>query len=689
MAKQHTMLLLFALLFWTVLFSETSAITDPLHVTALQGLYISLNFPPQLTGWYFVGGDPCGESWKGIKCSGDAIHSIKISGLQLTGTMGFELANLGSLEELDVSNNSIHGIIPLFFPPRVTHINLAFNQLSQNIPFSLASLKSLRYLNLSHNSLSGSLGDIFTGLKNLKQMDLSHNSFTGNLPISFVTLTSLTALDLQNNLFTGSVNFLAGLPLSYLNIRNNYFSGVVPKQFELISNLSIEGNIFSTNNVNPPPNITPENRPSSQSISNSTSTKNDSHDQKTLGRWSMIGVTAFLVTCVAAYVIVHIHISCKCPLDWLECCFRSLLSLLNSLPNGAPTESPEQLSVDCYSLASPRPLLTIHKDRSKTFHERIKHTKRNETPMTAILYNMTELQAATNNFSEDNLLGMGTFGPIYKGMFPDGQILAVNIIEMAPLSLFEEDLFLDVISSVSHLRHPNMASLLGYCVEHGQYFLVYAYVGNVSLVVALHSTQDTGKTLTWNDRLRISIGVACALKYLHCTCVPPIAHGDVTAANIFLDQKLVPHLHNCGLVNLRPLIRIELEAYETATDSLGYTAPEFRQPGFDIDMTKCDTYGFGVLLLELLTGKKPYDSSKAGDRQFLVKRAGSCLHDFESLNSMVDAAIKGQCASKSLSRFADVISYCIQPQPEFRPPMSQVSEMLVSVLHQTESSGHD
>ncbi|XP_058076320.1 protein STRUBBELIG-RECEPTOR FAMILY 2-like [Magnolia sinica] len=339
MAKHHIIFLLFTFIFWAVLFSETSAVTDPLDVATLQGLYISLNFPPQLTGWKFVGGDPCGESWEGIKCSGDAIQSIKICGLQITGTMAFELANLRSLEELDVSNNSIHGVIPLFLPPSATHINLAFNRLRQDIPFSIASLKSLRYLNLSHNSLSGSIGDIFTGLENLKQMDLSYNSFTGNLPISFVSLTSLTALDLQNNQFTGSVNFLAGLPLSYLNIRNNYFSGVVPKQFELISNLSIEGNMFATNTVCPPPNITPDNRPScqninnststendshdhkmlpnitpdnrpsSQNINNSTSTENDSHDHKMLGRGSIIGATACLVTCVAALVIIHKHIS--------------------------------------------------------------------------------------------------------------------------------------------------------------------------------------------------------------------------------------------------------------------------------------------------------------------------------------------------------------------------------------------
>ncbi|XP_058077371.1 protein STRUBBELIG-RECEPTOR FAMILY 8-like [Magnolia sinica] len=120
-----------------------------------------------------------------------------------------------------------------------------------------------------------------------------------------------------------------------------------------------------------------------------------------------------------------------------------------------------------------------------------------------------------------------------------------------------------------------------------------------------------------------------------------------------------------------------------------YSAPEFGQPGFDIDITKCDTYGFGVLLLELLTGKKPHDSSTAGDRQCPVRWAGSRLHDIESLNGMVDPAIKGQCTSKCLSQFADAISCCIQPQPEFRPPMSQVTEMLVCVLHRTESSGHD
>ncbi|MCL7039072.1 hypothetical protein MKW94_022851 [Papaver nudicaule] len=208
-----------------VLFLQAFALTDPSDVTVLRDMYMSLNQPPQLVGWNLRGGDPCEEAWKGISCSGSSVITIKLNGLDLSGSLGGNLFNLLHLKQLDLSHNYIEGEIPLSLPPNATHIDLSFNNFNNN-NLSLESMKYLEHLNLSHNSISGPLGNVFTGFPNLKQMDLSHNSFTGNLPSSFETLSNLNQLFLQRNGFTGSVGILVHLPLHDLDIHMNYFNAV-------------------------------------------------------------------------------------------------------------------------------------------------------------------------------------------------------------------------------------------------------------------------------------------------------------------------------------------------------------------------------------------------------------------------------------------------------------------------------
>ncbi|KAJ6362063.1 hypothetical protein OIU78_002460 [Salix suchowensis] len=232
------------IVFLAILSLQASASTDAPDVIALQDLYKALNNPPQLKKWRLDGGDPCGESWTGVSCAGASVIHLKLQGLNLSGFLGTQLHFLHSLKHLDVSSNYIVGEIPYALPPNATHINLAYNNLSQSIPLSLPSVELLRHLNLSHNSLSGPVGNVFTGLQNLKEIDLSYNNFTGDLPSSFGSLTNLTKLFLQNNQFTGSVVYLATLPLTDLNIQTNHFSGVIPTQFQLIPNLWIDGNQF-------------------------------------------------------------------------------------------------------------------------------------------------------------------------------------------------------------------------------------------------------------------------------------------------------------------------------------------------------------------------------------------------------------------------------------------------------------
>ncbi|KAL9428401.1 hypothetical protein AB3S75_030402 [Citrus x aurantiifolia] len=667
----HLSLYLTVLVFFASLGSQALAFTDPLDVTALHDLYKALNNPSQLNKWKLDGGDPCAELWTGVYCSESSVIHLKIPGLQLTGHLGSRLHDLHSLKHFDVSSNSIGGEIPNGLPPNVTHMNL------------------------SHNMLSGPIGSVFTGLENLKELDLSYNDFTGDLPSSFGSLKNLSALFLQNNNFTGSVIYLADLPLIYLNIEDNQFSGVIPKQFESIPNLWFWGNKFNVDRNSPPWSFPMDSLPirhnfSAPPTSQSSAVENypsNDIDQKHKKGMSPGGI-AFLVcglalvaTCAALFIAFRINQARAARHNSLES-----TSTMHSLPistarefsSTGPEESPRILAVSSPLFLGPRRVPPVHAIKTESTIRRKSFSKNCKLPENVTVYSVAELQLATNSFNEDNLLGKGSLGSVYKANFPDGQFLAVKNINMPSLSFDEEEQFMDVIRISSQLRHPNIVKLLGYCVDHGQHLLVYEFVRNLSLADALH--KEIYKPLSWGIRLHIALGIARALHYLHSQFFPPVSHCNIKAANILLDEELLPLICDSGLAVLRPLTSnsVKLKASEIAISNAGYIAPEHWEPGSD--NTKIDIYAFGVLLLELLTGKTPVDGSRPRQEQSLVKWASSRLHDRECLEQMVDPGIKGTFSSRSLSQFADIVSLCIQPEKEFRPPMSEIVDSLTRLV---------
>ncbi|KAJ4827540.1 hypothetical protein Tsubulata_035997 [Turnera subulata] len=668
-----------ALVFLTVLASQATASTDHSDVVALQDQYNALNKPPQLKGWKLEGGDPCQEFWTGVSCNGSSVIYLELHGLNLTGFLGVQLHLLLNLKHLDFSHNYIYGVIPFGLPPNATVLNLACNNLTRDIPHSLTSLRSLRRLNLSHNSFSGPIGNVFTGLQNLKVMDLSYNDFSGDLPSSFGSLTNLTTLFLQNNQFTGSVVYLAGLPLADLNIQSNHFSGLIPNQFQLIQNLWMDGNTFQTG-ANYAPWKFPldsvtigENfsgPPSSQSsaIENSPPVKKARNKKKRLGPGGIacvLGGLTFAVTCAAIIIAIRLKQARAFPVD-------GSLTSSGASPQLGPAKSP--------LLHGPRHLPSICPTR-RSFCQNY------EAPISAKVYTVEELQSVTNNFSEENLLGAGSLGSVYRAEFPDGQVLVVKNISTVSLSFQEEEQLMEVIWTASRLRHPNIVTLVGYCVEHGHHLLVYEYITNITLDDVLHT--EAYRPLPWNIRLNIALGVARALDYLHSVLTPPVAHGNIKASNVLLDEEIMPRLSDCGLAVLRSLTSnsIKLKASEIAIDDTGYIAPEHGEPG--TDNTKSDIFAFGVLLLELLTGRRAFDSSRPEEEQSLVKWASCRLHDNERLSQMVDPRLKRALSPKILSRFADIVSLCIQSDKFFRPPISEIVDALNCLLQKFTSSTID
>ncbi|XP_030484096.2 protein STRUBBELIG-RECEPTOR FAMILY 2 isoform X2 [Cannabis sativa] len=706
MRKQSASMWSTVIVFSAIMASQTLAFTNPSEVTALQDLYWNLNLPSELRGWRTEGGDPCDESWAGVSCYESSIIYLKLRGLNLTGFLGHQLSSLCNLKQMDISFNKIWGPIPDELPPNATHINLARNNLTYNIPNSLSNLKYLRHLNLSHNFLSGPVGNVFTGLSNLREMDLSFNNFTGDLPSSFGSLKNLTGLYLQNNKFTGSVTYLSGLPLLDLNIGNNYFSGIIPDHFSTIPNLWMGGNNFHSGD-SPPWHFPLETVPIEQNISRPPTTESSAIEsypivetfitkKKSMGPGGIafiVGGGTLVASCIVIYMSIRINQYRARRLQRSGLNNNTTHSLpVTAVRDSSPAEveeSPQMLTFRS-PILGPRRMPPIYNSRTQKTSKRKSVTRKHGFPMRAKFFTIADLQSATNSFSETNLLGEGSLGSVYKAEFPDGQVMAVKNINMVTLTFKEEEQFLDVVWTVSRLKHPNIVPLIGYCAEHGQHLLIYNYIRSVPLDEALHYSGY--KSLSWGLRLQIAIGVAQTLDYLHSTVSPPLAHSNLKSANILLDEELMPHVCDCGLAILRPLTsnRVKIKASEIAIGDTGYVAPEHGQSG--VDSRKSDIYAFGVLLLELLTGRKPFDNSRQREEQCLVKWASSRLHDSESLEQMVDPGIKRTFSFRILSRFADVVSLCIQPVKEFRPPMSEVVESLkclIEKVNMEQSSGAD
>ncbi|XP_066384030.1 protein STRUBBELIG-RECEPTOR FAMILY 6-like isoform X2 [Miscanthus floridulus] len=595
--------------------------------------------------------------------------------------------NLGSLVELDMSQNKLGGGAQIQYNlpnMKLENLNLAGNQFAGNLPYSISMMPNLKYLNLNHNQLQGNISDVFSNLYSLSELDLSFNSLTGDLPQSFTGLSSLKKIYLQNNQFTGYINVLANLPLETLNVANNHFTGWIPSQLKKINSLQTDGNSWSTGPAPPPPPYTAP--PPPPNHWNGAGQNGD--DSSSSGRRSGIGgggVAGIIISLlVVGSVVAFFLIKRRKHKAAMEEHFEQHQPFTSFPSNEVKDMKPihESTAVDIESLASPasinlKPPPKIERNKSfdddDDFSNKPIAKKSNITPIKATVYSVADLQMATDSFSFDNLVGEGTFGRVYRAQLNDGKVLAIKKLDSTVMPFQSSDDFAELVSNISKLHHPNLNELVGYCMEHGQHLLVYDFHRNGSLHDLLRLSDEYSKPLSWNSRIKIALGSARALEYLHEICSPSIIHKNFKSSNILLDSEFNPHLSDAVLASFIP----DAE-FQVAEQSAGYTAPE-------VDMTgqytlKSDVYSFGVVMLELLTGRRPFDSSRPRSEQSLVRWATPQLHDIDALDRMVDPALKGLYPAKSLSRFADVLALCVQPEPEFRPPMSEVVQALVRLV---------
>ncbi|CAM8975142.1 hypothetical protein QQ045_030808 [Rhodiola kirilowii] len=283
-------------------------------------------------------------------------------------------------------------------------------------------------------------------------------------------------------------------------------------------------------------------------------------------------------------------------------------------------------------------------------------------------FSYNELKAATNNFDVSHRLGRGGFGIVYKGTLRNGLQVAVKALSVESRQGVHE--FMTEINTISNVRHPNLVELVGYCIHDSNRILVYEYVENNSLDRALLGSKSTNIKLDWEKRSAICLGTAQGLAFLHEELVPHIVHRDIKASNILLDKDFNPKIGDFGLAKLFPDDITHISTRIAGTT--GYLAPEYALGG---QLTlKADVYGFGVLVLEIVSGRNNASSNWDRKRKLLLEWAWE-LYEEGRLLELVDPEMDDY-KEEDVIRYIKVAFFCTQTAATRRPLMSQVVEML-------------
>ncbi|XP_020554511.1 probable LRR receptor-like serine/threonine-protein kinase At1g56140 [Sesamum indicum] len=283
-------------------------------------------------------------------------------------------------------------------------------------------------------------------------------------------------------------------------------------------------------------------------------------------------------------------------------------------------------------------------------------------------FSYSELKTATDDFSPDNKLGEGGFGPVYKGKLEDGRVVAVKQLSMA--SHQGKSQFVAEIATISAVQHRNLVKLYGCCIEGDKRLLVYEYLENKSLDHLLFGTEGKSLYLDWATRFDICLGVARGLAYLHEESRLRIVHRDVKASNILLDSDLTPKISDFGLAKLYDDKKTHISTRVAGT--IGYLAPEYAMRGRLTE--KADVFSFGVVAMEIISGRPNADLGLEDDMIYLLEWAWN-LHENGRELELVDPTVP-QYDANAVKRIIGVALLCTQASPALRPSMSRVVAML-------------
>ncbi|MCD7466148.1 hypothetical protein HAX54_002563 [Datura stramonium] len=555
-----------------------------------------------------------------------------------------EIGNLTGLVTFNVSANLLTGPIPpeILNCKALQRLDLSKNRFTDVIPDDIGSLSQLERLLLSENKFSGKIPAALGSLSHLTELQMGGNLLSGEIPSELGKLTGLQiAMDLSNNNLSGSIPPSLGnlILLEYLYLNNNHLSGEIPSTFgNLTSLLGID---FSYNDLTGPlPDIQLfRNMDVSSFIGNkglcggplggcNASPAYDVNPPRVKSedspRAKIVTVVAGVIGGVSLVLIVVILYYMK-------------------------RHPVEMVATQDKDTASSDPDIYFRPKEGFTFQD---------------------LVEATNNFHDSYVLGRGAVGTVYKAVMQSGQTIAVKKLASNREGNNIDNSFRAEILTLGKIRHRNIVKLYGFCYHQGSNLLLYEYMARGSLGELLHSASCR---LDWPTRFMVAVGAAQGLAYLHHDCKPRIIHRDIKSNNILIDEKFEAHVGDFGLAKVVDMP--QSKSMSAVAGSYGYIAPEY---AYTMKVTeKCDIYSYGVVLLELLTGRAPVQPLEQGGD--LVTWVKHYVRDHSLTAGILDSRLdlEDETTVSHMLTVLKIALMCTRMTPYDRPSMREVVLMLI------------
>ncbi|KAL1359198.1 hypothetical protein HN51_004486 [Arachis hypogaea] len=606
---------------------------------------------------------------------------LDLSRNSLSGPIPDELSLCHNLSHIDLNNNSLTGPIPSWLGtlPELGELKLSFNQLSGSLPLGLFNCTKLLVLCLDGNSLNGSLPGHIGNLTSLNVLRLGQNNLTGSIPQTVGRLINLYELQLSRNGFSGEIPFEIGNLQNLQNILDlsyNNLSGEIPSSIRSL--LKLQALNLSHNQLSGGVPLLLGEMSSLDQLDLSYNNLQGQLDMRFCRRWPLEAFAGNLHLCGASKCSKGNGYSNKLPMMSL-----SALVIVSSVSS---------IVAIAILMFAGRVFLKNKQEIFRKFGEvnciysSSSHAKKRFLLPLNIggnrEYRWEDIMDATNNLSEEFIIGSGGSGTVYRAEWATGETVAVKKISFKDEYLLNKS-FIREMKTLGRIRHRHLVKLIGCCSNRkkgcsGWNLLIYEYMKNGSVWDWLHGrTLKEKGILDWDARFRIAVGLAHGLEYLHHDCVPKIIHRDIKTSNILLDSKMDAHLGDFGLA--KALVD-NSDSTSCFAGSYGYIAPEY---AYTMKATeKSDVYSMGIVFMELVSGKMPTDEAFRGNMD-MVRWVEMHFHNQDAAmrQELIDPELKPPLPTEEFAAFqvVEIAMQCTKTAPQERPSSRQVCDLLQHV----------